>query len=156
MIALVVAMDKNNLIGRNNTLPWSYPEDLKYFKNLTLNKTVLMGRKTFLSIIALLVEPLPKRKSLVITSDVNFSYPGVEVIHDLQAFLTNHPQEDIFIIGGKQVYEASLKYVEKMYITHINQEYEGDTYLEGINYQNFFLTKKTVCGDLSFCVYERR
>lgn len=82
MIALVVAMDKNNLIGRNNTLPWSYPEDLKYFKNLTLNKTVLMGRKTFLSIIALLGEPLPKRKSLVITSDVNFSYPGVEVIHD--------------------------------------------------------------------------
>lgn len=156
MISLIVALDKNNLIGVNNNLPWHYPEDLRYFKEVTLNKTVLMGRKTFNSIVKKLGKPLPKRTSIVVTRDKHFAYEGVRVINDLEAFLSQAQNEDIFIIGGKQIYEASLAYVKRMYITHIDKAYQGDTYLEGIDYHLFTKISTKKVGDLNFCVYERR
>ena len=86
MIAMVLAMDVHGLIGKNNDLPWHFPEDLKYFKSLTLNHTVLMGRKTFESIINRLGKPLPNRDNVVLTSK-DIQYPNVQVIRDLDAFL---------------------------------------------------------------------
>lgn len=156
MISLIVAMDKRGLIGNKNALPWHYPADLKYFKKTTLNKTVLMGRKTFESILSLVGKPLPQRHSIVLTRDKEFSYPGVEVVHSFDEVLKRNFEEEIFIIGGKQVYEASLAYVQRMYITHINKEYLGDTYLEGIDYSAFKKIYQENVDDLSFCIYERR
>lgn len=156
MIALIVALGKNNLIGKGNDLPWHYPEDLQYFKETTLHKTVLMGEATFHSIVARLHKPLPNRKSIVATLDHNFHYDGVEVIHDLFTFLKNPPKEDVFIIGGKQIYQLSLPYVDRMYITHVKADYEGDVFLEGIDFSKFDLISQKDQGDCSFCIYERR
>ncbi|MFA6890248.1 MAG: dihydrofolate reductase [Bacilli bacterium] len=156
MIALIVALGKNNLIGKGNDLPWHYSEDLKYFKETTLHKTVLMGEATFYSIVNRLNKPLPNRNTIVATLDLTFHYEGVRVIHDLFAFLKNPPEEDIFIIGGKQIYQLSLPYVNRMYITHVHGEHDGDVFLNGIDYNQFECISCRDQGDLSFCIYERR
>lgn len=156
MIALIVALGPNNLIGKGNDLPWHYPEDLQYFKETTLHQTVLMGEATFYSIVSRLHKPLPNRKSIVATLDPTFHYDGVRVIHDLFSFLKNPPKEDIYIIGGKQIYQLSLSYVDRMYITHVHKEYEGDVYLNGIDFSQFDCISRRDQGDLSFCIYERR
>lgn len=156
MINLIVAIGKNNLIGKGNELPWYYPEDLKYFKSKTLNKTVLMGENTFYSIVSRIGKPLPKRKSIVATLNEDFSYDGVEVVHDVISFVQTPQEEDIFIIGGMQIYKLTLPYADRLYITHINKEYEGDVYFPEIDFSNYKLISKEDCGsDLSFCVYEK-
>ena len=155
MIAIIVAMDIDNLIGKNNTLPWYYPDDLAYFKKITTGKTVLMGRKTFESIISRNKKPLPNRKNIVLTSNLQFQYSGVEVIHDGNAYL-KQTKEDVFVIGGKQVYELALPYAEQLYITRINKKYEGDTYFPLFQLEQFQLIQKEEQGDLCFCIYQRK
>jgi len=150
---MIFAMDPTGLIGKNNDLPWNYPEDLQYFKYITLNKTVLMGVTTFESIVARLNKPLPNRKSLVASLN-EFSYPGVEVINDLESFLKKKHKEEIFVIGGKTIYEIALPYADKLYITHIKKVYEGDTYLD-IDLNDFKLIKSDDNEELNFAVYER-
>jgi dihydrofolate reductase len=151
---MIFAMDPTGLIGKNNDLPWNYPEDLQYFKYITLNKTVLMGVTTFESIVSRLNKPLPNRKSIV-ASLTEFSYPGVQVISDLEAFLKEKHDEEIFVIGGKTIYEIALPYADKLYITHIKKVYEGDTYLD-IDLSDFTLVKSDDNQDLTFAVYERK
>ena len=153
MISLILAIDPKGLIGKNNDLPWHYPEDLKYFKETTLNKTVLMGTKTFVSILNRLKKPLPNRKSLV-ASKSNYAYPGVETINSLTDFLAKDHQEEIFIIGGKTIYEAAFAYADRLYITHIHKEYEGDSYLQ-LDMSNFSLIKEDIRDGLTFAIYER-
>lgn len=155
MINLIVAIGKNNLIGKGNDLPWHYPEDLQYFKETTHNKTVLMGEATFYSILSRIHKPLPNRKNIVATLDTEFAFPGVEVIHDLIAFLTKPHDEDIFIIGGRQIYQLALPYVDQLYITHVNKEYEGDVFFPPIPYENYHCIQKIDQGDLSFCIYKK-
>ncbi len=153
MISLIFAVDKNNLIGKDNNLPWHYKEDLQYFKNTTSHKTVLMGRKTFESIISRLKKPLPNRLNIVATRR-DFSYEGVEVVKDLEQFLKQPHKEEIFVIGGKMIYDVAFKYADRLYITHIDKAYDGDTYLE-YDLKNFKLIKETKSDDLRFCIYER-
>ena len=153
MISMIFAIDPTGLIGKNNDLPWDYPEDLQYFKYITLGKTVLMGVTTFESIVSRLKKPLPNRKSIV-ASLTDFSYPGVEVISDLESFLEKDHEEEIFVIGGKTIYEIALPYADRLYITHIKKVYEGDTYLD-IDLSNFKLIKSDDNEELNFAVYER-
>lgn len=155
MISLIVAIGKNNVIGLNNDLPWYYPSDLKYFKETTLNHQVVMGRATFESIINRIGKPLPKRQNIVVTRDKNFNYPNVQVVHDLEAFLDKSHTEEIFVIGGKQIYDLALKYANRLYITHINKEYPGNVYFSEIDYSKYTLVSKRDEDELSFCVYER-
>jgi dihydrofolate reductase len=150
---MIFAIDPTGLIGKNNDLPWDYPEDLQYFKYITLGKTVLMGVTTFESIVSRLKKPLPNRKSIV-ASLTDFSYPGVEVISDLESFLEKDHKEEIFVIGGKTIYEIALPYADRLYITHIKKVYEGDTYLD-IDLSNFKLIKSDDNEELNFAVYER-
>ncbi len=150
---MIFAMDPTGLIGKNNDLPWDYPEDLQYFKYITLNKTVLMGVTTFESIVQRLNKPLPNRKSIVASLD-NFSYPGVEVINDLIGFLKKPHNEEIFVIGGKTIYEIAFPYADKLYITHIKKVYDGDTYLD-FDLSDFKLVKSDDNEELTFAVYER-
>lgn len=150
---MIFAIDPTGLIGKNNDLPWNYPEDLQYFKYVTLNKTVLMGVTTFESIVTRLNKPLPNRKSIVASLN-DFSYPGVEVISDLIGFLKKPHEEEIFVIGGKTIYELAFPYADRLYITHIKKVYEGDTYLD-LDLSDFKLIKSDDNEELTFAVYER-
>ncbi len=153
MISLIFATDPNHLIGKDNELPWNYPEDLKYFKEKTLNKTVLMGEQTFYSILDKLGKPLPKRNIVVATLE-EFSYPNVEVTNDLFSYLKAKHDEEIFVIGGKTIYELSFPYADRLYITHIKKVHQGNVFLD-FNLEDFKLISETELPDLTFAVYER-
>ena len=153
MISLIFATDPNHLIGRDNDLPWNYPEDLKYFKNRTLHQTVLMGLATFHSIMSINGKPLPNR-NLVVASLEEFSYPGVTVIKDLISYLKQPHEEEIFVIGGKTIYELSFPYADRLYITHIKKAYEGNVYLN-FSLDDFHLISEDEHEDLIFAIYER-
>ncbi|MBN2604900.1 MAG: dihydrofolate reductase [Bacilli bacterium] len=155
MVSIIVAIGKNNVIGKGNLLPWNYPEDLKYFKQTTLNKTVIMGENTFKSIISYLNKPLPKRKSVIATL-TDYEYPGVEVTHDIVTYLKNFPKdEEIFVIGGKIIYDIALEMADRLYITHIDKEYEGDVFFKTIDYSKYQLISEEIVGELNWSVYER-
>lgn len=155
MISLIVALAKNNVIGKEGAMPWYYPEDLKYFRKLTIGHKILMGRKTFDSIIARNNKLLPGRKHLVVTRNLDFKYPETEVISDLASFLEKEHDEEIFVIGGAEVYKYALPYTERLYITHIDKEFEGDVFFPEVDFEKFRLVEKKVINELAFCVYER-
>jgi len=154
MISLIFATDPNHLIGKDNELPWNYPRDLKYFKKTTLHKTVLMGVQTFYSILDQLGKPLPKR-NIVVASLEEFSYPGVEVVTDLFDYLKQGHDEEIFVIGGKTIYELTFPFADRLYITHIKQEHEGNVYLD-FNLDDFKQIWSEEHPELTFAVYERK
>lgn len=155
MIALLVAVSKNNVIGKDNQLPWHYKKDLQYFKNTTLHHTVLMGRKTYDSILASLGKPLPKRRNVVASRTKN-TIEGAEVITDIQKFVEDFPKnEQLFIIGGKQIFDVTIDMADYLYITHIDKEYDGDTYFSDYNTEDFEKIKETVEDELRFAVYKR-
>jgi len=110
-IALVAAMDENRAIGRGGALPWHLPDDLKRFRALTLDKTILMGRKTFQSI----GRPLPKRRNVVLTRDPRFQAEGVEVVHSLGEAL--ELADEIMVIGGGEIYALTLPIATHLYLT---------------------------------------
>ena len=153
MLSLIVAIAPHNVIGKGNDLPWYYPEDLKYFKKVTLNHAVFMGYNTFLSIYGRIGKILPKRKNYVLTYEEEL--PGGAIpIHSLDEL---PKEEDIFVIGGRMIYEQMLPLCERLYITHINKEYQGDVFFPEIHYENYHLISQEdiLDGELSFCVYER-
>ncbi len=156
MIAFVVAMDQKGLIGKDGALPWHYPKDLAFFKSLTLNERVLMGRKTYDAILKQLGRPLPRRENIVLTTQAK-RFEGAKVIHDLPAYLETIPKDmNLFVIGGKTVFEAAMPYVDKLYITHIQKTFEGDTYFPKLDYSQFNLIDKKIDGDLIFATYRRK
>ncbi len=156
MVNLIVAIGKNNLIGKGNLLPWHYKEDMNYFKKVTTNHTVIMGEATFKSILSYINKPLPKRTSIIATLD-DYTYPGVETTNDIINFLKNWPKDkEIFIIGGKIIYDLTLDIADRLYITHVNKEYDGDVFFKEIDYSKYTKIKENISGDLNFSVYERR
>lgn len=121
-IAIIAAISTNHCIGVNNTLPWHIPEDLKHFKKITTGKTVIMGRKTWESLPEAF-RPLPKRKNIVITRQSNFAVPAdVETCASLQACIEKHQTDELFIIGGGQLYTEALTIADTLYITEVHQE----------------------------------
>ena len=134
---IVVATASNNVIGKDGKIPWHLPEDLQMFKRLTLHYPVLMGRKTFLSILNQLGKPLPKRTNLVLTTDKKFKrtleneYPNVEIFNNLDDSLNwakVNGYEKIFVVGGENVYRESLPQCEEIFLTQLDSPYEGDTF----------------------------
>lgn len=127
MISFLLAMDKNGLIGKDNDLPWYLPADLKYFKRVTMGHPIVMGRKTYESI----GKPLPGRRNIVLTHNENFQASGCEVYHEPEAILSQVKEgEEWFVIGGAGVFNAFKPHVDRLYITYIDHEFEGDTYYE--------------------------
>ena len=115
-------MSKNRVIGDSNTLIWHLPEDLKRFRQLTTGNTIVMGRKTYESI----GKPLPNRRSIIITRDLDYSVEGCEVVNSLEeALLLSN--SDCFIIGGGEIYRQAIDIADRIYLTLINKEFEGDT-----------------------------
>jgi len=154
MISLIFAMDRNNLFGNKGALPWNYPEDLQYFKEKTLNKKVIMGEETFKSIVSRNNKPLPKRTNVIATLS-DYTFEGVEVTHDIFKYLEDHKDEDLYIIGGKGIIELTYKLADVIYITYIDKDHEGDTYLN-IDLKDFKLEDEKVSSFLHFRKYIRR
>ena len=135
--SLIVAMADNRCIGRNNQMPWHIPEDLKRFKALTMGHPVIMGRKTFESILGYLNKPLPGRESIIVTRKSQTLYPN-EPVHQAstieQAIATASDLavakdlKEIFIIGGAQVFNQSITLAQKIYLTKVHREIGGDTF----------------------------
>jgi dihydrofolate reductase len=122
-LALIWAMARNRTIGRNNALPWYLPEDLKYFKRVTLGKPVIMGRKTWDSI----GRPLPGRTTVVL-SRTGFSSPGVTTVTNWEALRSIEPGRKLFLAGGAQLYAEGLPACTELLLTHVDQEPEADTF----------------------------
>ncbi|MFL0796194.1 MAG: dihydrofolate reductase [Cellvibrionaceae bacterium] len=128
-VALIVAMAKNRIIGKENTLPWRLPSDLKHFKAVTLGKPVIMGRKTFESI----GRPLPGRENIVITRQKNWTSQGVSVETSLESAIVKACQaaqssgaEELMVIGGAEIYAQALPLASRIYISEIQANVEGD------------------------------
>jgi len=155
MISLIAALDINGCIGKEGDLPWYYPEDLKYFRRLTLNHRVLMGRKTFDSILARRGSPLPQRTNIVVTRNKDFNYPNITIITDLNKFLKEKHLDEVFIIGGREVYKSTLPYADRLYLTHIKKVYFGDVFFPEYEKECFSLVSKEDIGELEFAIYER-
>lgn len=156
MISLIVAFDRHQLIGSKNRLPWHYKEDLAYFKQTTMGHDILMGRQTFESILSYQNKPLPNRHHYVLTTTTNYDYEEVTVLANWKTIIQNYPKEkELFIIGGRSVYEQILPYTDRLYITHIDQVFEGDTYFPTIDWNEWVCMKEYLSGELRFAVYER-
>lgn len=123
-ISLIAAVAKNRIIGKDNQMPWHLPADFAWFRQHTLGKSILMGRKTYESI----GRPLPHRRNIVLTRDTNWRAEGVEVVHDLETVWSElSKREEVMVIGGGSIYAACLPFAERIYLTMIDAEIEGDT-----------------------------
>ncbi|HWI40466.1 MAG TPA: dihydrofolate reductase [Verrucomicrobiae bacterium] len=122
-VSLIVAMAENRVIGRRGKLPWHIPEDLALFRRLTWGHTLIMGRKTFQSI----GNALPGRKTVVLTRDSGFRAEGCEVEHDLRRALERE-EEEVFVCGGGEIFRQALPLADRIYLTLVHAEVEGDTF----------------------------
>ena len=151
-----VAVAENLVIGKNNDLPWYLPEDLKHFKEITLVKTVVMGRKTFESILARLKKPLPGRKNVIISRQTDYKAPeGVLVFGSLDDAFKQLP-EDLYIIGGAEIYKQALPLAEKLYMTHVHGNYEGDAFFPAVDFNQWEKIEDEPHEAYSFCVYKKK
>jgi len=122
MIKIIVATSRNKVIGDSNNLIWYLPADLKRFKEITTGNTIVMGRKTYESI----GKPLPNRRNIVITRDVNYEVDGCEIVNSLEeAFMISN--QNCFIIGGGEIYKQSMGIADQIYLTLVHEDFEGDT-----------------------------
>lgn len=155
-ISVIAAVAENGAIGKNNQLPWKISEDLKYFKKITQNKTVVMGRKTYESIGRL----LPKRESVIITRKLDYAVEGAIIANSLEEFLLNRAdsKEEIMIIGGGEIYKKAINYANKMYITEVKTKPEADVFFPAYNKRNWHLEERIERDGnpkYAFCTYTR-
>ena len=156
----VVAMDQQRCIGQGNQLPWHISADLKHFKEITSGHTVVMGRTTFESILTRLGKPLPNRRNVVLTRDPAFASHGVEIIHNIEDIRSLG--DDIFIIGGAQVYAVTIHTADRLYVTEVHTRIDGDAHFPAIDRaiwceasrQKHFSDEKNQYA-YDFVVYER-
>lgn len=123
-ITMIWAMDKRRLIGKDNGMPWRLPSDMAYFKTMTQGKTVVMGRKTYES----LGKALPNRRNIVLTRNPEWTAPDAEVMHQIESVLPLAADEEIMVMGGAQIYREFLPLADKLLVTRIDAEFEGDEY----------------------------
>ena len=131
---LIVAVDKNWAIGYKNNLLVRIPADMKFFRESTTGKVVVMGRKTFESLPG--KQPLPNRTNIVLTKQNDYQAKGIDIVHDMKELLNElkkYNQEEIYIIGGESIYRAFLPYCKTAYITKIDYAYQADTYFPDLD-----------------------
>ena len=143
-ISLLLAADENNVIGKDNALPWHLPNDLKYFKNLTWGMPVLMGRKTYESI----GKPLPGRRNIVITRNQDFKADGVDVVRSIESAIgvaNDSDIKEIFIIGGAEIFNTILPKANRVYLTRIHHRFDGDVFFPPLQETQWKLVKQRYC-----------
>lgn len=161
MISFIVAMDTNRVIGQDNQLPWHLPEDLKFFKRTTMGHPIVMGRKTFDSI----GRPLPGRENIIITRNRDYTRRDCIVFHTLDDFLTycdREPQEEYFVIGGAEIFKQLLSEADRLYITEIHEQFDGDTFFPELDLNRWQLVSREKGlkdeknpYDYEFTIYDR-
>lgn len=156
MIIIIVGIAKNRIIGKDNRLPWSIPEDLKKFKRITSGNTLIMGRKTFESI----GKPLPNRFNIVLSRSMQSEsdIEGIEIsssVDDAIAKAKKHGK-DIFIIGGTEIYRQFLPIADRLFISHIKKEYQGDSYFPEYDESEWEVESKEQFDEFDFVVYKRK
>jgi dihydrofolate reductase len=152
-ITIVAAHDPNLVIGKDGGLPWRYPEDLKHFKMMTIGNTIIMGRGVFEELNEI---PLPGRKNIVLSTTK--SYDNVDTYESLNEALQSVNEDEVYIIGGGVLYREAIDIADKMIITEIHKEYDGDTYFPDYRTdigQTWQEVERDDKNDLSFIVYER-
>ncbi len=133
-LSIIVAMDDNQLIGRDNALPWRLPADLGYFKKTTTGKTVLMGRKTYESI----GKPLPNRRNVIVSRNSEFKAEGCEIVDSIDAALNLAKNDnEVMVMGGASFYEQMLPSADRLYITRIDGKYDGDAHFPKFDIEEF-------------------
>lgn len=137
MISIIVAMANNRVIGKSNDLPWYLPADLKHFKQLTTGHAVIMGRKTFDSIVQRLGKPLPNRTNIVITRDQDYKQDGVIVAHSIEEAIQKAAGHEVFVIGGEQIFNLALPLTDQLIITEVKADIDGDTFFPEFNIAEF-------------------
>jgi dihydrofolate reductase len=158
-ITLIVAVADTGVIGRNNTLPWHLPEDLKRFKQLTMGKPIVMGRKTFESI----GKPLPGRQNIVLTREPNYRRDGITVVHDAAAVLqAAGGAREIMIIGGSDLFRLFLPHASRIHLTRVHGDIEGDVMWPALDDTWSVTERETYAADerhahaMTFEVWEKR
>jgi dihydrofolate reductase len=159
-LSMIVAHADNRIIGKNNDMPWHLPADLAYFKKITLGKPIIMGRKTYESI----GRPLPGRQNIVISRDENYQAAGIDSVTSVeQAISLAGEVDEVMVIGGGAIYAHCLPFANRLYITHIKSNIEGDTQFPEYDVVNDWqLTQSEQLSanennvfDLDFCIYDR-
>jgi len=159
-LSIIAAMSANRVIGSNNDLPWRLPADWKHFKNLTMGHHLIMGRKTFESI----GRPLPGRTTVVITRQTGYAPEGVLVAHSVeQALQMAAGDDEVFVAGGAQIYQQMLPRADRLYLTSVHEEFEGDTNFPEFEESDWeLISEEGYAPDeknhypYSFLIYERR
>ncbi|MFM9972013.1 MAG: dihydrofolate reductase [Burkholderiales bacterium] len=136
-IAIIAALASNRVIGHQGNMPWHLPEDLKRFKTLTTGHTVIMGRKTYESIIRALGKPLPNRRSIVVSRNAAYDANGCEVVTSLQAGIDLAGETQAFVIGGAQIYSQALALADVLMLTEIDAAFEGDAWFPPFDQTEF-------------------
>jgi len=164
-LAMIAAFAQNRVVGIDNKLPWHLPEDLKYFKACTTGKAIIMGRKTYESI----GRPLPNRTNIVITRNEAFHAEGVKVVSSLEAAIELaqavneiNGVDEVMVIGGAAIYELALPMADRLYLTHVHANVEGDAYFPEVDFSNWkefqradYSASETNPYDYSFVVYDK-
>lgn len=161
-ISCIVATAKNNVIGKDNQIPWYLPADLKYFKKCTLDHHIIMGRNCFESI----GRALPKRTNVIVTRDMFYTVSNCMIAHSVGEALSiaeDNGEEEAFIIGGGQIYEQTIDLWDKLYLTEVDLEVDGDVFFPEIDLSEWKMIKKQDCikdeknsHNYSFRQYERK
>ena len=151
MIKLILALDQNDLLGdskKENGLPWYYPEDLKFFRDMTINELNVFGRKTYEK-----TKIKYLKKPIVITKK-NLIDENIIVCHDIEKIIKLAETEEIMVCGGKEIFELFFPYAEIIYLTRINKKFNGDVYYH-LDLSDFQLVEKTTKNDLDFLTYKK-
>jgi len=156
-VNLIVAMNHDNVIGVNNQLPWHIPEDLAYFKQITTGCPIIMGRKTLLSIGRI----LPNRRNLVITRDRDFTYPGAEIYHSIDESISSCSEDQVFVIGGGDIFTQALSIADKLYITYLDVAIDNpEVFFPIFDVSEFrLISENRIISNsgvkCNFCIFER-
>jgi dihydrofolate reductase len=136
LVSIIAAMDRNRLIGNENQLPWHLPADLAHFKQVTMGKPIIMGRKTYESI----GRPLPGRTNIVLTRSSDFNAEGVLTANTLEQALNQVSAEDeVMIIGGSTIYELTLPRADRLYLTYVENSFEGDAWFPDFDLEQWHI-----------------
>ncbi len=160
VILIAACAGKRQVIGHQGRLPWHFPSDLKFFKQTTLDHAVIMGRKTYDAIIAQFGRPLPRRRNLVVSRDPTYRPAAAQVFPDIAtALAVVPPGEDVYVAGGEQIFTQTLPLADAVLLTHIEQEFDGDTFFPPLDPAVWRCAKETQMTEndvtLRFCRYER-
>lgn len=164
-IAMIAAVAENGVIGKDNDLVWSLPDDMKYFMNTTKGHYIILGRKNYDSLPPK-YRPLPNRTNVVVTRQKELDLEGAQVVHTMKEaveFCRKNGQEKVFVIGGGQIYQQALPFTDTLYITEIHQSFDGDTYFPEIDMSEWSEVSREPHGTderhlhpFDFVIYKRK